>query len=247
MAIVGHPTTGQLHQLLTREELNPERRDRLFGRFGGPRAALVRGLTDAVLRFIVAEWESLHGSRVLDYGCGVMPYYKAFAFAGAEIIGADIGENKYAKIHIPDKGSLPLTNSSFEYVVSFQVLEHVPVPYDYLTEAYRLLKPGGKLFLTTHGVWPYHPTPGDYHRWTREGLAFEMERAGFDVQFTSHLLNDYSAAVQSFVMSGDYRGTWKKMRGLVHLVTHVIILLLERCERHDPQTPAVICILGVRR
>ena len=235
-----------MRRLLSKEELNPERRERLFERFGGPRAAVVRGLTDAVLGFVVKEWESLRGARVLDYGCGVMPYHEAFSLAGAHVVGADIGENKYARVQIPDNGNLPVSSTSFEYVVSFQVLEHVPIPHNYLTEAHRVLKPGGKLFLTTHGVWPYHPTPGDYHRWTREGLVSEVERAGFHVEFINHILNEYSAALQSLVMSAEYHGTLKKFGSLMHPLTHLLILLLERYGRHQPQTPAVICIMGVK-
>ena len=34
----------------------------------------------------------------------------------------------------------------------------------------RILKPGGILWLTTHGMWPHHPTPKDNYRWTLEGL-----------------------------------------------------------------------------
>lgn len=247
MPTAGHQAIGQLRQLLDKEEQDPKCRDRLFERFGGPRAVVVEGLTNAVLGFIVTEWESLQGARVLDYGCGVMPYRKAFKLAGAKIVGIDIGENRDAQIQIPDKGSLPLSSSSFEYVISVQVLEHVPIPHNYLTEAYRVLKPGGKLFLTTHGVWPYHPTPADYCRWTKAGLVCELERSSFQIESTSHILNEYSAALQTFVMGGDYRGTWKRFRSLVHILTHAVILLLERYGRHDPQIPAVICIVGVKR
>ncbi len=37
------------------------------------------------------------------------------------------------------------------------------------------------MFLSTHGVWPYHPHPTDYWRWTRDGLCVTLEDAGFRV------------------------------------------------------------------
>jgi len=130
--------------------------------------------------------------------------------------------------------------------VSFQVLEHVPVPHDYLKEATRVLKPGGRVFLTTHGPWPYHPTPTHYHRWTKAGLVFELERAGFQIQLVTHILNEYSAAIQHFVTSGYYRGTWRRSGKLVHFVAHCIIRLLESCCHHEPQMPAVLCMRAVK-
>ncbi len=208
---------------------------------------MVKGLTNAVLKFVISEWDALRGARVLDYGCGIMPYSSAFALAAAELIGADIGPNKIAQIRISDEGSLPIVNDSFDYVMSFQVLEHVPIPHDYLTEAYRVLKPGGKLFLMTHGVWPYHPTPGDYHRWTKDGLIDQLGKAGFGVGHVDCILNEYSAALQLLVMSVDYRGAWRRCRKLAHLLTNLTIWLLENRRQHEPQIPAVLCVLGVKR
>jgi SAM-dependent methyltransferase len=66
-------------------------------------------------------------------------------------------------------------------VVSFQVLEHVRDLGPYFAEARRVLKPDGRLLLSTHGVWLYHPHPEDHRRWTREGLIAEMAAHGFAV------------------------------------------------------------------
>jgi SAM-dependent methyltransferase len=195
----------------------------------------------------MSEWEFFQGAKILDYGCGTMPYCSVFALAGAESVGADIGPNKNAQIRISDAGGLPLIDGSFDYVVSFQVLEHVPIPHDYLAEANRVLKPCGKLFLTTHGLWPYHPTPGDYHRWTRDGLTYQLSRAGFDLCSAHCILNEYSAALQFFVMNADYRGKWGPYRKLVHLLTHLVIRFLERHSRQMSQLPAVLCVLAVKR
>jgi SAM-dependent methyltransferase len=67
-------------------------------------------------------------------------------------------------------------------VVSFQVLEHVWDLDWYLGECWRILRPGGWLLLSTHGVWLYHPHPTDYRRWTRDGLLDELGQRGLQVK-----------------------------------------------------------------
>lgn len=58
-----------------------------------------------------------------------------------------------------------------------------------------VLKPGGSLILSTHGIWRYPPDPGDYWRWTIDGLRLEISRAGFDVLRTYSILRMSSCAV----------------------------------------------------
>ena len=116
---------------------------------------------------------------VLDLGCGTMPYRTLFTSRGARYVGADIDGTP--DLLIDAEGMLPLADGSVDFVVSFQVLEHVRSVSAYLSTVRRVLKVGGRMFLSTHGVWPYHPHPTDYWRWTREGLPMILEDAGFTV------------------------------------------------------------------
>ena len=45
-----------------------------------------------------------------------------------------------------------------------------------------LLKPGGFLVLTTHGLFGDHGCPYDFQRWTADGLRLLLERAGFQIK-----------------------------------------------------------------
>jgi SAM-dependent methyltransferase len=247
MPIAGRPTIAQLRRRLDESETREDRRVRLFAGFTKPRAMVVRGLTDQVLGFAVGEWERLSGAKVLDFGCGVKPYSKIFEFAGAELVGADVVKSKDADVCIDDSTHLPFEDNRFDVVVSFQVLEHIPIAEEYLKEACRLLKPGGKLFLTTNGNWPYHPTPEDYRRWTRSGLVHEISHAGFTVESTGWVLNDYSAALQTFFVLGMYRNRWGRLSGLIRIVQNACIWILEHIMRAEPGFPSVICITGVKK
>ena len=138
---------------------------------------VLRRQNEAIRRLLANPAVPLRGARVLDFGCGSRPYEAWFRDAGAQYQGADL-DGAHEVAMRPD-GPLAAADASFDLVSSFQVLEHVWNLDLYLGEARRVLKPGGSLLLSTHGSWFYHPHPGDYRRWTREGLRREVETRGF--------------------------------------------------------------------
>lgn len=88
-------------------------------------------------------------------------------------------------IHVDAVGvaeNLPCESASFDVVVCTQVLEHVDDPVAALAEIQRVLAPGGVVFLSTHGVFLYHPDPPDsdrdYWRWTHSGLRRLVAQSG---------------------------------------------------------------------
>jgi len=69
--------------------------------------------------------------------------------------------------------SLPFADGSFDYVVCDQVLEHVEgSAQQAVDEQHRVLKPGGWLVLTTCLMNPIHGAPGDFWRFTPDGLKY---------------------------------------------------------------------------
>jgi SAM-dependent methyltransferase len=114
------------------------------------------------------------GVRVLDVGCGPQPYYPLFADIASSYDGSDV-EPGPRITYVSPVESLPVPDESYELVLCTQVMEHVRHPHQALREMTRVLAPGGHLFLTTHGVYPFHPHPGDYWRWTRQGFEAMFE------------------------------------------------------------------------
>jgi SAM-dependent methyltransferase len=136
------------------------------------------------------------GDRILDYGCGSKPYEALFMKKFKSYVGADIEGNTKASLIIGPEGQVPAVDESFDCVLSSQVLEHVVNPQVYLKEAFRLLKSDGHLILSTHGIWPYHPDPTDFWRWTIDGLQREIGRAGFEVERVQSVFGLESSALQ---------------------------------------------------
>jgi len=118
---------------------------------------------------------------VVDFGCGDAPYKSLFDSSCREYLRCDLEGSDLADVHFKENEELPLESHSADCVVSFQVLEHVWDVQHYLAECKRVLRPEGRLILSTHGVWLYHPHPGDYRRWTGDGLRKELELAEFEV------------------------------------------------------------------
>jgi SAM-dependent methyltransferase len=119
----------------------------------------------------------------LDFGAGRSPYGRFMP--AAELQYADFPSHEgfaagldYA---LEPGRPCPAPDACFDGILSTQVLEHVEDPRAYLTDALRMLKPGGQLFLTTHGIWEDHPCPLDLYRWTQQGLHHDLCAVGFEV------------------------------------------------------------------
>src|SRR5262249_21062711 len=117
--------------------------------------------------------------RVLDYGCGGSPYRTLFGkctYHRADLAGGHNLDFEYGP-----NGLLPAALGGYDCVLSTQVLEHVEDPGVYFNECRRVLRPGGRLVLTTHGSYEDHACPYDYWRWTAFGLQQIVERAGLRI------------------------------------------------------------------
>ena len=110
---------------------------------------------------------------VLDAGCGGGGVAVSFAEESKFAVGLDI-VNRFtdagvllAKEHdvanvafVQGDGiSLPFQDGYFDVVLSHSVIEHVESPETYLSECFRVLRPGGVLFLSTP---PYYSSSGSH-------------------------------------------------------------------------------------
>jgi SAM-dependent methyltransferase len=164
------PATPDLAEVLRgdpylRERYEPHPQDGLYIILSDLKLALEPFRTDAKI-------------TVLDYGCGGSPYRTLFP--NAKYLRADVSGSGLDYL-ISKDGTIDAPNGSCDLILSTQVLEHVPDAALYLKECFRLLKPGGRLLCSTHGMFEEHPCPDDWNRWTAQGFRRDLERAGFAV------------------------------------------------------------------
>lgn len=84
--------------------------------------------------------------------------------------------------YLSSADKLPFADNTFSVAVSQEVLEHLREPQTALDELARVVRPGGLLYLQTPFIIGYHAAPADYWRFTNEGLAAMLQRAGLVVE-----------------------------------------------------------------
>lgn len=113
------------------------------------------------------------GLRLLDIGCGNGRFLGTFEGKTLDYTGIDFSEGligvareRYRErantsFIVGDALALPFPNDSFDNVVSFAVLHHIPsraYRVQFLRESARVTKPGGLIVVTAWNVW--HSRPG---------------------------------------------------------------------------------------
>jgi SAM-dependent methyltransferase len=198
-----------------------EKRPRPWHRY----AYHVRTLPRA-LEAIAPELRVTADSRVLDFGCGVVAYRHFFP-AEADYVAADLPGNPHATLALNPDGTVPVRDEDFDAVLSTQVLEHVTDPARYLSECFRVLRPGGRLLLSTHGTFVYHPDPDDYWRWTCAGLQKAVRDAGLEVALFRGIIGGLPTGLQ-LAQDAIYWQLPRLLRAPFALVMQTVIALSDR-------------------
>lgn len=133
----------------------------------------------------------------LDVGSFRCPYRKELEGAGYRVLTLDLSRESGADL-VGTAESTGLDDHSVDLLLCTQVLEHTTTPWRALEEFARIVRPGGGLVVSVPHVWFYHPHPGDYWRFTQEGLVSLCDRYGFDV-LELHLQRGSVAAAAQIV------------------------------------------------
>lgn len=171
------------------------------------------------------------GGRVLDYGCADVPYRHFFP-GDADFVAADLPGNPHATLLLNADATVPVEDASFDVVLSTQVLEHVADPALYLSECFRVLRPGGQLLLSTHGTFVYHPDPIDYWRWTCAGLRHVVGRAGFEIVRFEGIIGLVATGLQ-LIQDATYYRLPRPVRPVYAFVVQSLAALADRVQKQS--------------
>jgi len=139
-----------------------------FDYFAGFESATARHDNARLRQAIIAETQGVEG-RILDVGCGSAWVAQHFCPRGIEVFSMDVSTvnperarqqypfpNHYGVI--AEVYALPFADHAFDCIIAAEVIEHVPDPALFVQHLLRILKPGGKLIITT----PYRDQPAYY-------------------------------------------------------------------------------------
>jgi len=139
-----------------------------------------KSLYRTLMNYCLSEFE-LKGN-IIDLGSGSerASYYRFLKFREPyNLTYSDYYKTGANLIKLDLEKPFPLEHDSFDYVMCFNVLEHVYRFENVVKESYRVLKRGGLFVGSAPFRYIFHPDPHDYFRYSHESLLRMFEEADY--------------------------------------------------------------------
>jgi SAM-dependent methyltransferase len=130
-----------------------------------PRKAITKAFSQA----------EISNKVMINIGAGTKPINN-------QLINIDVFP--YENTHIvAEGGALPFKDGTIDLVICESVIEHVTEPEKVFAEIRRVLAPGGYAYISVPFMYPFHASPNDFTRFTRNALrhrfsSFEIKEEG---------------------------------------------------------------------
>ena len=195
------------------------------------------------------DWlEPKEGEKILDIACGGGALSLKIAEKGCEVYGVDLSEDAInsakrlaerekiaCKFEVGSAEDLPYPDGYFDKVVCSSSLEHFKDDIKALKEMHRVLKPNGKLVLTTDSFnYPISDELKEKHReiayvvnyYTPEKLKERFEQSGFTMNQSKYLLN---SRITSFFVKIGIKIKWSGILWMaISFIAYPLCLMFDR-------------------
>ena len=111
-------------------------------------------------------------TRVLNVGAGGQIARHVGRLNNSDVTTIDIDPDRGPEFVVDVCNMHCFRDGTFDFIFMMEVLEHVRDPHVALSEIQRVLKPGGKMLMSTPFVFEAHDVPHDYYRFTKFGLQY---------------------------------------------------------------------------
>ncbi|MGD0437855.1 MAG: class I SAM-dependent methyltransferase, partial [Bryobacteraceae bacterium] len=189
-------------------------------------------------------------ARVLDAGAGELSHARYFQRNAYIAVDLAVGDSSwdYGKLDaIADLTALPFRAGSFDACINIVTLEHIREPACALREIERTLAPGGQLLIIAPHEWEVHQSPHDYYRYTRHGLAYLFDTAGFS-DYAIEPVGGYFRLISRRLLNGlqFFPGPWFFLAAIFLAPPALILPCFDWLDRERNFTLGYICIAKKR-
>lgn len=119
---------------------------------------------------------------VLDLGGDARSDYRKIINGSPVFTTVNLDEKALPDILHDLEKVLPVGDASYDHVLLINVLEHVYEYRQLLSEAARVVRPSGTVIIVVPFLFPVHPSPQDFWRFSGTALRKECEVAGLSVE-----------------------------------------------------------------
>jgi SAM-dependent methyltransferase len=185
-------------------------------------------------------------ARVLDAGAGEGSHRRYFERQRYVALDLAVGDPRwnYSRLDVVgDLAALPFRPGSFDACINIVTLEHLREPGIALREIYTALNSGGRLLLIVPHEWEVHQSPHDYFRYTRHGVAYLLEKAGFQ-DFTIEPVGGYFRLLSRRLLNGlqFFPGPLVLLGALLLVPPALVLPLFDGVDRRRDFTLGYACV-----
>lgn len=198
------------------------------------------------------------GCKILDVGAGEQPYrkycshldYKCQDFCQydgkGDSTGIQTSNFNISNIDIvSDISEIPVENNSYDAILCTEVIEHVPNPVDAIKEMGRILKPKGKIIISSPFFSLSHFAPYHFYSGFNKYFYQEVFKNGFEINSCVAYGNYFEVLAQELFRCSSPKFISQVSSGRMNIFFKLVLLssiyVLKILNRKDKNSDELLC------